>query len=211
VGGENPVTEVSSQVSHSPHGPRRRRAVRLTAAVAGVVSAMGVAGCGIQPSEVKVVGAAPSLQAANDVTGTEDAGSGDGNQYELYFIRDGKLTPVLRYTDDTVTQELVLQALIAGPSSTDSAQGYTSAIPDDLSVVSYTAADQQWNYQYSESLTTPEKAEIVCTIQADLNAPAVGTYSAQNQLWNNCFDFSEYGAPAYLDNPASATPTDSGD
>jgi len=199
------VTDLSSS-----HAPRRRRAVRLTAAAAGLLGAMGVAGCGIQPSAVKVVGAAPTLQAANDVTGTEGAGGG-ANQYELYFFRDGDLTPVMRYTNDTVTEELVLQALINGPSSTESSDGYSSAIPDDLSVVSYTAVNQQWNYQYSDSLSMAEKAEIVCTVQADLNAPSVGTYVPGDQHWNNCFDFTEdYGAPAYLGNlaSASATPTD---
>ena len=210
----SPVSPVSSQ----PHGPRRRsRAVRITVAVAGVLGTLGVAGCGIQSSEVKVVGAAPKLQAANDVTG---AGSGSGeNQYELYFFRDGDVTPVMRYTNDTVTQELILQALISGPSSTESSDGYSSAIPDDLSVVSYTAVNQQWNYQYSDSLSMAEKAEIVCTLQADLNAPSVGTYAPGDQRWNDCFDFTEdYGAPAasaYLGNPASAsatpTDTDSGD
>ena len=196
--------------SSSPRG-RRRRAVRLAAAAAGLLGAMGVAGCGIQPTGVKVVGAAPTLQAANDVTGT--GGAGGGNEYELYFLRDGKLTPVVRYTDDSVTQELVLQALISGPSSTESAGGYTSAIPSSLSIVSYTAADQQWNYQYGQPLNSAEKAEIVCTLQQDLDAPSVGTYTPTNQLWNDCFDFSEdYGAPEIAGGLAStsATPTDTG-
>ena len=203
------MTEVSSSLP--PRGSGRRRAVGLTAAVAGVLGAMGVAGCGIQPSGMKVVGAAPTLQAANDVTG---AGNGSGNQYALYFFRDGKLTPVMRYSDDAVTEELVLQALIKGPSSSENADGFTSAIPGSLSVVSYTAADQQWNYQYSQPISMVEKAEIVCTVQADLNAPSVGTFTPQdeqNQLWNDCIDFSEdYGAPAIVGDLASATPGDSG-
>jgi hypothetical protein len=203
------VTYVSSS---SSHGRRRRRAVRLTAAAAGLIGAMGVAGCGIQPSAVKVVGAAPTLQAANDENGTESSGGG-ANQYELYFFRDGDVTSVMRYTNDTVTQELVLQQLIGGPSSTESSEGYTSAIPDNLSVVSYTANNQQWNYQYSDSLSMAEKAEIVCTLQADLNAPSVGTYEPGDQHWNDCFDFTEdYGAPAYPGDlaSASATPSDTG-
>lgn len=191
----------------SSHAPRHRRAVRLTAAVAGFLGAMGVAGCGIQPSSMKVVGAAPTLQAANDVTGTGNA-NGE-NAYELFFFRDGKLTPVMRYSQDAITQELVMQALIGGPSTSDAADGYTSAIPNNLAVVSYTAVDQQWNYQYSAPLAMAEKAEIVCTIQQDLNAPTVGTFTAQSELWNDCIDFSEdYGAPAVVGDLASATPSD---
>jgi hypothetical protein len=192
--------------SHAPQ--HHRRAVRLTAAGAGFLGAMGVAGCGIQPSSMKVVGAAPTLQAANDVTGTGNA-NGE-NEYELFFFRDGKITPVMRYSDDTVTQDLVMRALIGGPSTSDAADGFSSVIPNNLSVVSYTAVDQQWNYQYSQPLTMAEKAEIVCTIQQDLGAPTVGTFSGQGQqLWNDCFDFSEdYGAPAIVGGLSSATPSD---
>lgn len=196
------------------HGPLRRRGVGLLAAAAGMVGAMGLTGCGIQSSGMKVVGAAPSLQAANDVTGTDAAGSGS-NQYQLYFFRDGRLTPVVRYASSPVTQAVIMAALIKGPNSTDAADGFTSVIPGDLTVESYTAHDQQWNYQYSQALTGAEKAQIVCTIQANLNAPSVGTSTSENEFWNTCFDFAQdYGAPAYLANldpsaTATAEPTGS--
>ena len=193
----------------------RRRGVRLAAAAAGLLGVLGTAGCGIQSSSMKVVGAAPTSQAADDVTGTQDS-SGGSNQYELYFFRDGKLTPVMRYTDATVTQEVILTALFKGPDSTDTADGYTSVIPSSLGILSYTALDQQWNYLYTHPVTMAEKAEIVCTVQADLNAPSVGTVTSEEKSWNNCIDFSQdYGAPAYLANlgsaSASASPSDSGD
>ena len=194
-------------------GPRRRRGTGIAAAVAGVLGMTGIAGCGIQASSMKVVGVAPTLQGAGDVTGTQNASGGGTNQYALYFFRDGKLSTVMRNTDETVTQELIVEALIKGPDTVDTAEGYTSVIPSDLNVVSYTALDQQWNYQYSEPLDMAEKAEIVCSVQEDLNAPAVGTVTSQEKSWNNCLDFSEdYGAPAYLANlgSASATPDDSG-
>jgi hypothetical protein len=183
----------------------------VAAAVAGMVGALGLAGCGIQSSSMRVVGAAPSLQAANDVTGTGNP-SGQ-NQYELFFFRDHKLTPVVRYTNGTVTQELIMAELIKGPQSTDTAGGFTSAIPGNLSVVSYTARDQEWNYQYSLPVSLAAKAEIVCSIQADRDAQAVGTVTADgSQSWNICSDFTDdFGAPAYLPNldTASATPTGS--
>ena len=122
----------------------------------------------------------------------------------------------MRYAAQPVTQAVILTALIKGPNSTDAADGFTSVIPSDLTVESYTAHDQQWNYQYSQALSGAEKAQIVCTIQADLNAPSVGTATSVNQFWNNCFDFSQdYGAPAYLANlgsaSATASPTESPD
>jgi hypothetical protein len=189
-----------------------RRGVGVAAAIAGMVGALGLAGCGIQSTSMKVVGAAPSLQAANDVTGTGDPGGTGENQYELYFFHAKKLTAVVRYTNETVTQELVLAALIKGPDPTDVADGYTSMIPSNLSIVSYTARDQQWNYQYSMPLTAASKAEIVCSIQADLNAPAVGTWSGSGDpIWNSCIDFSDdFGAPAYLPNLGSASASASG-
>jgi hypothetical protein len=179
------------------HEPHRRRALSLAAAVAGAVGLMGVGGCGIQSSGLRVVGSAPSLQAANAVTGAQGAG---GGQYQLYFFRDGKLAPVQRYySTETLTQNALLAALIKGPSSTDQSQGFTSLIPASLSVVSITARDQQWDYEYSEPLTFAEKAEIVCSMQVDLSAPSVGTFFKGDQIWNNCSDFTEdYGAPAIL-------------
>lgn len=178
--------------------PRSRRRGLAALAAAGTAGLVGVAGCGIQSTDLKVVGSAPTLQAANDI-GSTSGGSGS-NQYELYFFRDGRLTPVLRYTDETVDRDLVLEALIKGPDSTDQSEGFTSEIPAGLQIATYTADDQEWNYQYTQPLTTPEKAEIVCTVQVDLGAPSVGTISpGGDPVWNNCSDFTEdYGAPAAL-------------
>jgi hypothetical protein len=199
-------------VTHTSHGPLHRRGMGVAAAVAGLVGALGLAGCGIQSTSMKVVGSAPTLQAANDVTGT---GNPNGqNQYDLYFFRDHKLTEVVRYTNDPVTQELIMAELIKGPDPTDTADGFTSAITGGLSIVSYTAHDQEWNYQYSMPLSLAARAEVVCSIQADLDALAVGTATADgSQFWNICTDFTDdFGAPAYLPNlgTASATATDPG-
>ncbi|HWG23874.1 hypothetical protein [Actinospica sp.] len=195
------------------HRPLHRRGMGVAAAVAGMVGTLGLAGCGIQSTSMKVVGTAPTLQAANDVTGTGIPGSGN-NEYQLYFFRAHRLTPVVRYSNQPVTQELILAALIKGPDSTDTADGYTSAIPGGLSIVSYTARDQQWNYQYSLPLDLAAKAEIVCSVQEDLNAPAVGSWSSSgDQFWNQCYDFTEdFGAPAYVNlGTASASPSGSAD
>ncbi|HEX4787093.1 MAG TPA: hypothetical protein VH372_01425 [Actinospica sp.] len=180
----------------TPQERHRRRALGVAAAVAGAVGLMGAGGCGIQSSGLRVVGSAPSLQAANDVTGEQSAG---GDQYQLYFFRDGKLTPVQRYSSQTLTQDLLLAALIKGPTAADQSQGFTSLLPASLSVISTTARDQQWDYEYSQPLTFAQKAEIVCSLQVDLSAPSVGTYFKGDQIWNNCSDFTEdYGAPAIL-------------
>jgi hypothetical protein len=200
------VTEVST----SSHARARRRGLTALAAAAGTAGLMSVAGCGIQPTALKVVGSAPTLQAADDVAGSAGTGSGT-NQYELYFFRNGRLSPVVRYTNQTVGPDLVFSALIKGPDPTDQSEGFSSVIPQNLSVVSDIARDQEWNYEYSQDLTLAEKAEIVCTVQADLGAPSVGTSSADgNQVWNNCNDFTDdYGAPAALATDGSAFPSPS--
>jgi Sporulation and spore germination len=210
LGGEKPVTDLSSPPA--PPGARPRRALRFAAAAAGVLGVLGTAGCGIQSSSMKVVGAAPTLQAANDVTSSGN--SGGGNQYTLYFFRGDRLTAVTRYTDDTVTQELIVDELIKGPTSTESSAGYSTDIPGDLSVISFTARDQQWNYAYSEPIDMGEKAEIICSIQTNLSdAQSVGTATDGGVSWNSCGDFAEdYGAPALLPNlGSSASPSESGD
>jgi len=193
----------------SLHRPRRRRTIGALAAVAGTVGLMGTSGCGIQSTGLHVVGSAPSLQA-NELTG--DSGTG-ANQYELIFFRDDKLTPVLRSTNDPVTDQVVLEALIKGPSASEQAQGYSSVVPTSLQLVSNTADGEQWDYEYSMPLSNQEKAQIVCTLQADLNEKAVGTFYRKDQTWNECIDFADaYGAPAILpsvDSVESASPDSS--
>ena len=185
-----------ASVAHAHSRPRRRGVAVLAAA--GTAGLMSLAACGIQGTGLKVVGSAPTLQAA-DAIGSASGGSG-ANGYSLYFFRDGRLTSVQRYTDDTVSDTLVLQALMKGPDSADLSEGFSSALPTGLSVLSDDALDQKWAYEYSQPLTTAEMAEIVCTVQADLDAPSVGTLSkGYGLLWHNCSDFIEdYGAPAAL-------------
>ena len=98
------------------------------------------------------------------------------------------------------SSKLVLQALIQGPNSADESEGFSTEIPQDLSVISNQALEQKWAYQYSQPLTNGELAEIVCTVEADLPAPSVGTLLKGNGLlWHDCSDFiEEYGAPAAL-------------
>lgn len=190
-------------------GRRRRGGLGVAAAVAGAVGVLGTsAGCGIQSTGLKVVGSAPTVQAAN-VTGSGAAGSGGQYRYWLYFYRDGKLTPVLRSTDQTVNQEFVLTEVIKGPSPNDQIAGFSSEIPTSLTIVSLTAGNQQWFYRYSQPLNDTQRAEIVCSIQADQDAPDVGTWNGpDNQIWNSCTDFEYLGAPAYLPNIGASASSD---
>lgn len=186
-------------MSQAPLAQARSRRRGLAAfAAAGTAGLMSLVGCGIQSTGVKVVGAAPTLQAADGLVGSS-AGSGT-NGYALYFFRDGRLTPVERYTDETVTDDLVLQQLIKGPDTTDVSEGFTSNITPGLSVVSNQALQQKWAYEYSLPLAQSELAEIVCTVQANVQAPSVGTLTkGYGLVWHQCSDFTEeYGAPAVL-------------
>ena len=184
-----------SQASAPTRARRRGLAALAAAGTAGLVT---IAGCGVQATGLKVVGSAPSLQA-QDAIGSASGGAG-ANGYSLYFFRDGRLNSVQRHSDTAVTQELVLQELIKGPDPTEQSEGFSSEIPSGLSVDSYTARQQLWAYQYSQALSIPEKAEVVCSMQVDLGAPSVGTVNpGEGTVWNNCSDFIEqYGAPAAL-------------
>jgi hypothetical protein len=210
VGGENPVTTADPDAPRRT-GRRRRGGFGVAAAVAGTVGVLGTsAGCGIQSTGLKVVGSAPTVQEAN-VTGSDSAENNGQYPYEIYFFRNGKLTPVLRSTDQNVTPEFVLTEVIKGPNATDQSDGFTSDIPSSLTIVSLTAGNQQWNYRYSQPLDDTQRAEIVCSMQADADAPNVGTLNGpDNEIWNSCTDFEYLGAPAYLPNLGASAATSPG-
>jgi hypothetical protein len=194
-------------------GAQRRRALRpaaFAAAALGVLGAGGIAGCGIQSSGLKVVGAAPTVQAANDVTGDGQSDDTGPIEYYLFFYKDGQLVPVKRHTSDQPTEQSVMQALIKGPDTGEQAEGYTTSIPASLVTTSYTANQQQWDYQYSQGLNFQERGQIVCTIVNDLGAPTVGYYvEGKGQLaWNACNDFTT--AVDFPPLVSSPTPSDPG-
>lgn len=187
-------------------GPARRRGL---ASVAGAAALLATAGCGIQSTGVQVVGAQPAAQAAGNLPGT--APSGGQYAYYLYFFLGGHLTSTTRFSDSPVDQQTVVDAMIGGPTKDEAAKGYSTEIPGSLQIVDLTAQGEAWAYQFSAPLGREERAQIVCSIQANLPAPSVATvYGNAKLTWNICSqDFPDLGAPAYLPNAAemSASPT----
>lgn len=190
-------------------GPGRRR---VLASGAGAAALLAVAGCGIQPTGVQVVGAPPAAQVAGNLPG--GGPSGGEYAYYLYFYREGRLASITRFTSSPVDQQTVVDAVIGGPTKEELAKGYTSAIPSSLKIVDLTAQGEAWAYQFSDQLGRQERAQIVCSIQANLPAPSVATvYGDAKLTWNICWeDFLDLGAPPYLPNAAdeSASPTATG-
>lgn len=205
MGGEEPVRATL-------HGGRARR-LGLASAAGAAALLTTVAGCGIEPTGVQVVGEPPAARAA----GTLPNGGSSGGQYAyyLFFYRDGHLASMTRFATSPVDQQTVLDAVISGPTKAELAKGYSSAIPSSLQIVDLTAQGEAWAYQFSSQLDRDEQAQIVCSIQANLPASSVGTvYGDAKLTWNICWDdFPDLGAPAYLPNAAdmSASPTSTGE
>ncbi|WP_326834838.1 hypothetical protein VSH64_07900 [Amycolatopsis rhabdoformis] len=84
-----------------------------------LVALLLAAGCGIQPTGVVPAGSGPYLNK-------QSAG-----RVSLYFLRGGKLAPVLRFTGSSreVGPQNVLAALFAGPTAQERAEGYSSLLP----------------------------------------------------------------------------------
>jgi len=199
MGSEEPVRA-------TPPAVRTRR--RGLASAAGAAALLATAGCGIEPTGVQVVGPPPAAQVAGNLPGSGP--SGGQYSYSLYFYRDGRLASITRFAGAPVDQQTIVDAVIGGPSRDEAAQGYKTAIPDSLKVVDLTAQGEAWAYQFSDQLSREERAQIVCSIQANLPAPSVATvYGDAKLTWNICWeDFLDLGAPPYLPNTAdeSASP-----
>jgi hypothetical protein len=201
MGGEDPVRATV----------RTRR--RGLASAVGAAALLTTAGCGIEPTGVSVVGAPPAVQGAGDLIG---GGSTAGAYaYYLYFFRDGHLAVTTRYLSEQADQDSVLKQVLAGPTKTELAQGYSSEIPAGLSLITPTWNGEAWAYQFSNEIGREARAEIVCSIQANTDAPSVATVYASKITWDICWeDFPDLGAPAFLPNssdtgassPASPSP-----
>ncbi|EOD65212.1 hypothetical protein [Amycolatopsis vancoresmycina] len=80
-----------------------------------------VSACGIKPTPVLGAGPAPTLRNPVD--------DGPGMDVTLYFVRDGRVAPVTRPGGFPVTVQSTLAMLLAGPTSQEEADGYTTALP----------------------------------------------------------------------------------
>jgi hypothetical protein len=144
------------------------------------------------------------VQGAGDLIG--GTASGGAYAYYLYFFRDGHLAVTTRYLSAPADQNTVLKLVLEGPTKTELAQGYSSEIASGVTLVDPTALGEAWAYQFSDELGREGRAEVVCSIQANLPAPSVATVYGGKQIWDICWeDFPDLGAPAYLPNASDVT------
>jgi hypothetical protein len=96
-----------------------------------VALALLVSACGVKPTPVIQAGPAPTLRNAPN--------SGQGADIILYFVIDGRMTPVTRPASRSVGVDTALSLLLAGPTYAEAAAGYTTMLPRDSGSVGLAA------------------------------------------------------------------------
>ncbi|MBB4682844.1 GerMN domain-containing protein [Amycolatopsis jiangsuensis] len=162
-----------------------KRLLLSALALSGVL----VAGCGVQPTGVVPAGPAPA-----------GFGSGrDSTQLTLYFLYDGRLTPVARNQADEVSPDAALKALFRGPSAAESAKGFFSLLPSGSPAVSVDTATSPVTVTvpYSaETLYPNGMNQIVCTTMAALSVSG---------LASGAYGISVHATDVQLDNLTCGT------
>ncbi|RSD15490.1 hypothetical protein EIY87_24305 [Amycolatopsis eburnea] len=80
-----------------------------------------VSACGVKPTPVIGAGPAPTLR--------NPEGDAPGTEVTLYFVLDGRLTPVARPVTSSMGVNTTLSLLLGGPSRAEAADGYTTMLP----------------------------------------------------------------------------------
>jgi hypothetical protein len=129
--------------------------------VAGLVSLVALAGCGVQPSGV-IAGAAPPSGPVEPATTI------------LYLVSDDRLSPVHR-PDPPLNPAETLALLAADPTDEERAQGLTTEVPQAAVPFSVTAGpsgpiEVTPSIPASE-LSTVAIEQIVCTVAAGSPGP----------------------------------------
>ncbi|MEU7790094.1 hypothetical protein [Amycolatopsis sp. NPDC049159] len=123
-----------------------------------------VSACGVKPTPVIGAGPAPTLR--------NPVGSGRGTEVILYFVLDGRLTPVTRPITSTVGPTTTLSLLLGGPSYAESADGYVTMLPRGGGQVSLSLeAPATITVPFAvEQLNPTAVSQLVCTTFAALAA-----------------------------------------
>jgi hypothetical protein len=161
------------------------------------------AACGIQPTGITALGPAPAAQVASPA-GPFDTSPGSA-QYVVFFYQNNRLAPAYRFTKGGVTERIVLESLIGGPTQTEQSAGYSSAVPSGL------AAKPRANgllgaYNLSQPLGQRAKAQFICTMQYYDQIDSIGIQvQDSNVIWNACSDTTNQYIP--MRGEASAVPS----
>lgn len=192
-----------------PRRPSERdvRRLRRAALLAGLLLPTAAA-CGIQPTGIVSLGPAPAAQLASPA-GPFDTSPGS-TQYVVFFYQNDRLAPAYRFTKGGVTERVVLESLISGPTQAEQSAGYTSAVPSGL------AAKPRANgllgaYNLSQSLGQRAKAQFICTMQYYDQIDSIGIQiQDSNVIWNACSDTTNQYIPMRGDQSAIPSPDTGG-
>jgi hypothetical protein len=172
----------------------RRR--QWLAASSATVLATALAGCGIQPTGISVVGAPPSANMASaDASPSPQVLAASGQVY-IYLLQSqggtDLLVPVIRtIVGQKITDDSVAQMLIKGPTQLEVKEGFTSEIPSSLTATSnaYGYSDA---YVLSDLLQPLAKAQFICTMQEYDQSVSIGYFYPDSQMtqlnWVACKD-----------------------
>jgi spore germination protein GerM len=197
----------------------RRRAV-LAAPVVGVLALLA-AGCSI-PTQ-----SGPSAVASSRVpfhlldphlpttTTTQPKPSSLVPVKVFYLNANNQLAPVVRYVSAPAPLTSIINALLAGPSSGDSASGLTTAIPTDVAVLSAgstapNVVTVNFNSAFGQitgTATGQAVAQVVATVATEEGLGTGVVFEIQGQRTNvPVANGSQVAGPVYLIEFLNLTP-----
>lgn len=182
----------------------RRSRLLLAAAYAAVLPAL--AGCGIQASGITSLGPAPAADQQSAQPGA--AISVGPNQYLLFFYQNNRLTQVYRPTDKPLTEAMVLNELLLGPTPKEKAAGFSSALPAKL-VATPNAEQERYAFAVSTPLGAHGRSEFICTMQFFDGTDSIGVELAgdpASMIWTGCADTTSQYVPMQASPAPFATP-----
>jgi hypothetical protein len=123
-----------------------------------------VAACGVKPTPVVPAGPAPTLR--------NPATNGLGTDLTLYFVLDGRVTPVTRSAGSTTGVDTALSTLLAGPSYAEASDGYATMLPSETGPIALSPGPPTTvTFSFPLKQLTPIAVnQLVCTAFAALAA-----------------------------------------
>jgi hypothetical protein len=117
-----------------------------------------VSACGVKPTGVVPAGQAPTLR--------NPGSSGRGTDVILYFVIDGRLSPVTRPSGGTTDVSTALSLLLNGPSDDERASGYTTMLPRERGPIALSPGTPSAVISFPfpvTQLTQVAVSQVVCT------------------------------------------------
>ncbi|OXM54735.1 hypothetical protein [Amycolatopsis alba] len=153
-----------------------------------LVLAALVAACGVQPTGVVPAGPGPSIR---NTEGMQMLGG-----VTLYFVSDGRVLPVTRPSEGSISAEGAITLLLKGPTDKEAAQGLTTFVPPELGRVKvYSGDPASLALPFSvRKLSDQAINQLICTVIAASAANGQTSHSravnvispSENVLFQSC-------------------------